>query len=241
MGAGKIRGATFGIPVPRSAPFVSYLLSWYEGKTHVGLKSMASCLEDLIQYISTTLLLHDPTQARSSRHSRCTYVVDIRTGEMYRMTRKIYKKTAFLLQMHEVLVRAGATTNEIKLAFVADFLKGRSNKWWWTTRRTQNIDTWDAFVTALRAHASDGGIREARLSAFEEMAQQPGQSDREWKLALLDAHNLIPVADQLSPEQLVNGDTVVCVRFVTKGKEGGKQRMVVTIYALLFLTSNDIS
>ena len=94
MGAGKIRGATFGIPVPRSAPFVSYLLSWYEGKTHVGLKSMASCLEDLIQYISTTLLLPDPTQARSSRHSRCTYVVDIRTGEMYRMTRKIYKKTA---------------------------------------------------------------------------------------------------------------------------------------------------
>ena len=108
----------------------------------------------------------------------------------------------FLMQMHEVLIRAGATTNEMKLAFVADFLQGRSNRWWWTTRRSANIDTWDAFAAALRIHASDGGIREARLTTFEELQQQPGQTDREWKLALLDAHNLIPPADQLTAEQL---------------------------------------
>ena len=98
----------------------------------------------------------------------------------------------FLLQMDEALTRAGATQPHVKLSFVADFLSGRSNRWWWTTRRTDSIDTWPAFVDALRAHASDGGIRESRLTAFEEMQQQPGQTDREWKLALLDAHNLLP-------------------------------------------------
>ena len=85
-------------------------------------------------------------------------------------------------------MRANMHSNEQKMAYVADFLKGRSNRWWWNARRQRSIDTWEKFVDELRKHACDVGVIEDRICVFHDMAQQDTQSDREWAVDLEEAH-----------------------------------------------------
>ncbi|XRB20016.1 hypothetical protein RI054_23g98630 [Pseudoscourfieldia marina] len=108
----------------------------------------------------------------------------------------------FLLQMSEILLRAGVRSDKLKLAFVSDFLRGGSSRWWWSTRHIQQIDTWESFVVALRTHTSDPGIIENRVCAFHEMAQLATQSDREWAMSLREAHHMLPNHERISDRQM---------------------------------------